>query len=367
MSPLESSGLHRQITWTHTGPSERTPDNFLVYRATVDGASWQLRMNDFPAEDLYTLIVNGEDVTSFNNWPSIWIRPDDHTTPPVNAAPAAVQTPFSVPQTPSAGFRPRVRSVEQILSDLKSGTSHQREQAAKDLLRKHPVVLPQVVQELEGSAEAGDVALRLLAARCLGAIAGVRPDGWNSVPPSSAESRQTVIVCLLLRLGDGDERVRACAAMTLGKMHAFSAVPRLGQVLLHDPSERVADQCASALGQLIDHPDSPALLCSAIEASRAIAPAVKSLLGCSVPVQAWALLSTQALQKYASVDYVLRLESVLAVCVSTIDASHLRSLSDFECEKVTSSEFDFDDPSWRRIDCSTLNQMARRELERRGS
>ena len=58
------------IAWEHTGDGE------LPYRATVDGAELLVRVNDFPAEPLYSLLVNGRLECDLEDWPAPWVRPD---------------------------------------------------------------------------------------------------------------------------------------------------------------------------------------------------------------------------------------------------------------------------------------------------
>jgi hypothetical protein len=59
----------RPIAWEHTGDGE------LPYRANVDGAELRVRVNDFPAEPLYTLLVNGQLECDLEDWPEVWVRP----------------------------------------------------------------------------------------------------------------------------------------------------------------------------------------------------------------------------------------------------------------------------------------------------
>lgn len=40
--------------------------------AEVGSSRWRIRLNDFPAEPLYTLFVDGRAIIDFNDWPSGW-------------------------------------------------------------------------------------------------------------------------------------------------------------------------------------------------------------------------------------------------------------------------------------------------------
>ncbi len=44
-------------------------------RARIDGRDWVLRLGDFPAESLYTLLIDDEEIAAFDDWPSAWKRP----------------------------------------------------------------------------------------------------------------------------------------------------------------------------------------------------------------------------------------------------------------------------------------------------
>ena len=50
----------------------KTNDPLMPFRAVVGPDAWQLRLNDFPAEQLYTLVVNGREVGGFDDWPKTW-------------------------------------------------------------------------------------------------------------------------------------------------------------------------------------------------------------------------------------------------------------------------------------------------------
>jgi hypothetical protein len=61
---------HRAISWRRTASAE------LPYEAEVDGRRWTVRVNDFPAEALYTLLVDGTPVEELEAWPAAWRRPE---------------------------------------------------------------------------------------------------------------------------------------------------------------------------------------------------------------------------------------------------------------------------------------------------
>jgi hypothetical protein len=58
------------ITWSRTGDGE------FPYRAGFQGHVLTLRVNDFPAEPLYSVMCEGQDLGDLEDWPSTWIRPD---------------------------------------------------------------------------------------------------------------------------------------------------------------------------------------------------------------------------------------------------------------------------------------------------
>lgn len=59
----------REVEWRRTASAE-TP-----YEADVDGHRWMLQVNDFPAQALYTLLVDGEPTCDLEAWPPAWHRP----------------------------------------------------------------------------------------------------------------------------------------------------------------------------------------------------------------------------------------------------------------------------------------------------
>ncbi|HEY4361642.1 MAG TPA: hypothetical protein VGN17_11760 [Bryobacteraceae bacterium] len=47
-----------------------TNDEDTPYSASVKGQVWKIRMNDFPDEHLFTLLVDGRAVEDFDDWPT---------------------------------------------------------------------------------------------------------------------------------------------------------------------------------------------------------------------------------------------------------------------------------------------------------
>lgn len=60
--------LERRVKWDLTG----SPPEPL--RAKVGRGDWRLRINDYPDEPLYTLVVNGKESSSFDTCPEAWDR-----------------------------------------------------------------------------------------------------------------------------------------------------------------------------------------------------------------------------------------------------------------------------------------------------
>ena len=50
--------------------------NHIQFVAMVGLSKWQLRMNNFPDKPLFTLIINGDEVIHFDDWPDFWVQPE---------------------------------------------------------------------------------------------------------------------------------------------------------------------------------------------------------------------------------------------------------------------------------------------------
>lgn len=69
MSTKVTDYLTEKIEWRETG------DPTHPYAAEIDGEKYLIRLNDFPDEHLYTLLVDGNDVADFDDWSACWKRP----------------------------------------------------------------------------------------------------------------------------------------------------------------------------------------------------------------------------------------------------------------------------------------------------
>lgn len=69
MSTKVQNYLEERLVW------RRSSDPHYPYDAEFDGERCVLRLNDFPEDHLYTLLVDQAEVASFDDWPEQWKRP----------------------------------------------------------------------------------------------------------------------------------------------------------------------------------------------------------------------------------------------------------------------------------------------------
>jgi len=69
MSTKAQNYLEEKIIW------KSTTDPLHPYRADFAGEPCLIRINEFPEDHLYTLIVNDREVATFDDWPQQWTRP----------------------------------------------------------------------------------------------------------------------------------------------------------------------------------------------------------------------------------------------------------------------------------------------------
>ncbi|HEY7491100.1 MAG TPA: hypothetical protein VIH59_08340 [Candidatus Tectomicrobia bacterium] len=69
MSIRGQNYLEKKMVW------QKSTDPIYPYTADFEKERCLIRINDFPDEHLYTLIVNDREVVHFDNWPQYWTRP----------------------------------------------------------------------------------------------------------------------------------------------------------------------------------------------------------------------------------------------------------------------------------------------------
>ena len=69
MVPSIMAAIRSDVTWQSVNDPEQP------YQAVVSGVTWQIRLNDFPAQPLYTLLIDGQPIGDLDDWPASWQRP----------------------------------------------------------------------------------------------------------------------------------------------------------------------------------------------------------------------------------------------------------------------------------------------------
>lgn len=67
-TPELGDRLTREVSWRDTD------DVNYPWVTEVAGETWRVRLNDFPDEVMYTLIINDAVTGSFHDWPECWQR-----------------------------------------------------------------------------------------------------------------------------------------------------------------------------------------------------------------------------------------------------------------------------------------------------
>ncbi len=68
MSGRAAAYFNREISWAHTDDAE------FPYEAIMNNEHLKIRLNDFPEEPLYTLVINEAPDVDFDDWPDSWWR-----------------------------------------------------------------------------------------------------------------------------------------------------------------------------------------------------------------------------------------------------------------------------------------------------
>ena len=78
IDPEVESRLRHVVAW------RPTEDMTFPWEAHPEGRHWRIRLNDFPDDHMYTLVVNGAELGDFDNWPETWDRGAGESAPSKN-------------------------------------------------------------------------------------------------------------------------------------------------------------------------------------------------------------------------------------------------------------------------------------------
>jgi hypothetical protein len=67
--PIAKKRRATPLVWEATGDGE------YPYSTKVGDRILTIRVNDFPAEPLYSLLVDGDAVEDLDDWPAAWVKP----------------------------------------------------------------------------------------------------------------------------------------------------------------------------------------------------------------------------------------------------------------------------------------------------
>lgn len=67
-NPAFDEHLARPLTWYRSG------DVDFPWDTEVDGVKWRVRINDFPDEPMYSLVIGDNEIGPFHDWPANWER-----------------------------------------------------------------------------------------------------------------------------------------------------------------------------------------------------------------------------------------------------------------------------------------------------
>ncbi|ADE53344.1 hypothetical protein Caka_0319 [Coraliomargarita akajimensis DSM 45221] len=63
--------LKKSVSW-RTGDG----NNGICFVTEEEKKEWKIRLNDFPDDPTYTLIIEKSETLHFDDWPDFWIRPE---------------------------------------------------------------------------------------------------------------------------------------------------------------------------------------------------------------------------------------------------------------------------------------------------
>ena len=62
--------LKQNIKWLEAAKN----NDHIMNVTTISSNEWKVRLNDFPDEPCYTLLINDKEIMHFDDWPDFWLR-----------------------------------------------------------------------------------------------------------------------------------------------------------------------------------------------------------------------------------------------------------------------------------------------------
>jgi len=112
--------LNHLVMWQQTG------DLFIPWNLQVEGQKWEVRINDFPDEYMYSLLIDGALLGDFHEWPEAWDRGAGRAEAAAAAKPAVVPV-FVDPERLVTRYQ--AGECEAVWRDLRALGAHVREPA----------------------------------------------------------------------------------------------------------------------------------------------------------------------------------------------------------------------------------------------
>ncbi len=67
--------IRHPMLWRPVHWSTALGAGYIICEASVGSHTWTVRLNDSPDEPLHTLLIDGNEVMHFDDWPWFWRRP----------------------------------------------------------------------------------------------------------------------------------------------------------------------------------------------------------------------------------------------------------------------------------------------------
>ncbi len=184
------------LVWKHTGDAE------FPFTVEARGQRFTVRVNDFPAEPMYTMMARGIELYDLEDWPPAWVMPDPLAPKFVGAQGSMLQRLAAILEERGARLLPLLRAVE-------AAREPKLYLEVSALSRKLSVLLPyrpDVLAALAPAPPVGDLPVRPMLKVfvdgdhldvAISAVGRVEPDEAVDVAPAAARAAWIDLVSAL--------------------------------------------------------------------------------------------------------------------------------------------------------------------------